>query len=107
VASAFPATLNAMTTPSSPDRQKVRVRRSPKLSAFVGMFAAIGFFGTLVVTGLFPSDPAVGFVALFAYFALYGMTGSIALGVLVWLALDARSRRRARELEMGREKNSN
>ena len=92
-----------MSTPASTDRQKVRVRRSPKLSAFVVVFGALGFFGTLIATGLFPSDPSIGFAALFAYFALYGITGSTALGVIVWLVLEAISRTRSKELDMGRE----
>ena len=66
----------------------------------------MGFFGTLIVTGLFPSDPSIGFVALFAYFALYGVTGAVALGLIVWLVLDLISRKRARELDMGRETNT-
>ncbi|MFT6973431.1 MAG: hypothetical protein ACJAV4_000660 [Pontimonas sp.] len=92
-----------MSTPEPVDRQKVRVRRSPKLSAFVAVFGLLGFFGTLILTGLFPSDPSIGFVALFAYFALYGVTGTIGLGMIVWLVLDLISRKRARELNMGRE----
>ena len=95
-----------MTTPEPADRQKVRVRRSPKLTAFVLVFGLLGFFGTLIVTGLFPSDPAIGFVALFAYFALYGVTGAVALGIIVWLVLDLISRKTARELDMGRETNT-
>ena len=92
-----------MSTTPPTDRQSVRVRRSPKLSAFVAVFTGIGFFGTLIVTGLFPSDPSVGFAALFAYFALYGITGSVAVGILLWLGLDALSRKKAREVEMERE----
>jgi hypothetical protein len=69
----------------------------------VGVFTAVGFFGTLIVTGLFPSDPSIGFTALFAYFALYGITGSVAVGIVLWLALDAISRKKAREAEMERE----
>jgi hypothetical protein len=89
-------------TPAS-DRQSVRVRRSPRLSAFAVVFTGIGFFATLIVTGLFPSDPSVGFAALFAYFALYGITGSVAVGILLWLGIDALSRKKAREVEMERE----
>ena len=94
-----------MAEDASPDRQSVRVRRSPKLSAFVGVSAAVGFFGTLIVTALFPADPSVGFGALFAYFSLYGITATVALGILVWLGLDARSRKRAQALQMEREQN--
>jgi hypothetical protein len=88
----------------SPNRQSVRVRRSPKLSAFVGVSSAVGFFGTLIVTALFPADPSVGFGALFAYFSLYGITASVALGILVWLGLEARSRKTAKAVEMERQR---
>lgn len=91
---------------TSHNRQSVRVRRSPKLSAFVGLSAAVGFFGTLIVTALFPSDPSVGFGALFAYFSLYGITASVALGILLWLGLEARSRKTAKAVEMEREQNA-
>jgi hypothetical protein len=78
----------------------VALRRSPRLRAFVLIFGVIGFFGTLIVTGLYPADPSVGFIALFAYFALYGVTASIFVGVLLWLVLDIRSRKRARIVQM-------
>jgi hypothetical protein len=86
-------------TPGNSTHQ-VALRRSPRLRAFVLIFAVIGFFGTLIATGLYPADPSVGFIALFAYFALYGVTASIFVGVLVWLVLDIRSRKRARVVLM-------
>ena len=45
---------------------------------------------------LFPSDPNVGFIALFAYFCLYGIPAGVVLGALVALILDRRSSKRAR-----------
>jgi hypothetical protein len=98
--------VTVMTEVPPEDRQRVSVRRSPRLSAFVLVFGVLGFFGTLVVTGLYPSDPSVGFATLFAYFALYGITGTIAVGIILWLLLDIRSRRRARNVDMGRETKS-
>lgn len=92
-----------MATPDSKNRQSVTLRRSPKLSAFVLVFAVIGFFATLAVTSVYDADPSVGFLALFAYFSLYGITGTVALGVLIWLALDLRSRRIAVTTTMARE----
>jgi hypothetical protein len=71
--------------------------------SFVVVFGALGIFGTAVVTSLYPADPSVGFLALFGYFALYGITASVTLGVLVWLLLDLRSRRRVRVVRMERE----
>lgn len=94
-----------MATKKSPESAKARLRRSPKFSAFVAVSAVVGFFITLILTSLFPADPSLGFAALFAYFALYGVTGTVALGVVLWLILDRRSRRTAVEVTMEREEN--
>jgi hypothetical protein len=40
---------------------------------------------------------------LFAYFSLYGITGSIAVGIVLWLILDLRSKRKVTEAVMARE----
>ena len=82
------------------------IRRSPRLAAFVVVFGVLGFVGTLVVTGLFQADPSIGFVALFAYFSLYGISGSIAVGIVLWLIMDMRSKRRLTEAVMAREPDS-
>lgn len=87
----------------TPEQREAQVRRSPRLLSFVVVFGALGIFGTAVVTGLYPADPSVGLLALFAYFALYGITASITFGVLVWLLLDARSRKRVTVVRMERE----
>ncbi len=92
-----------MAKDSPPDKHAVQLRRSPKLTAFVLVFGLLGFFATAIVTGLYPSDPAIGFIALFAYFALFGVSGSIALGVIVWLVIDVRSRKRATVVQMERQ----
>jgi hypothetical protein len=86
-----------------PQQREAQVRRSPRLMAFVVVFGALGIFGTAVVTSLYPADPSVGFLALFGYFALYGITVSVTLGVVIWLVLDVRSRRRVRIVRMERE----
>lgn len=83
--------------------QPAQLRRSPKLAPFVALSALIGFIGTAIVTSLFPSDPSLGFQALFAYFSLYGITGSVALGIVLWLVLDLRSRRGAVEVTLEQE----
>jgi hypothetical protein len=88
----------------TPPKQTAQLRRSPKLSAFVAVSGAMGFFVTLVLTGLYPADPSLGFGTLFAYFALYGITGTVALGILLWLFLDIRSRKRAREVTLEQDK---
>jgi hypothetical protein len=85
------------------NHREVEVRRSPRLASFVVVFGALGLFATAVATSLYPADPSVGFVALFGYFALYGMSVSVTLGVIVWLVLERRSRRRAKIIRMERE----
>jgi hypothetical protein len=92
-----------MATPSGDDTHEVQLRRSPKLVAFVLIFGLIGFFGTLIVTGLYPADPSIGFLALFGYFALFGVTASVGVGILLWLLLDLRSRKRAKTVRMKNE----
>ena len=87
-----------MATPPRDNSQKVTLRRSPRLSAFVVVSAVLGFFITLFLTGLYPSDPSVGFATLFAYFALYGITGTVGLGIVLWLIIDVRSRTRAQQV---------
>ena len=89
---------------SAPEpQQRVAVRRSPRLGAFIAVFGIVGFGVTLVVTGLYEVDPSIGFATLFAYFSLYGITGSIAVGIVLWLILDFRSKRRVREITMERD----
>lgn len=83
--------------------QSATLRRSPKLAAFVATSAVAGFFVTLIATSLFPADPTLGFGALFAYFALYGVTGCVTLGVVWWLLLERRSRRKAISVRMEKE----
>ena len=92
-----------MATEKPRREQTVTIRRSPRLAAFVVVFGVLGFVGTLVVTGLFQADPSIGFVALFAYFSLYGISGSIAVGIVLWLIMDMRSKRRLTEAVMARE----
>lgn len=89
-------------TPPDPS-QRVSIRRSPRLSAFVVVFGLIGFVGTLILTSLYDADPSLGFATLFAYFSLYGITGSIAVGIMLWLILDVRSKRKATEAVMARD----
>lgn len=89
---------------TTPDpSQRVSIRRSPRLSAFVVVFGLIGFVGTLILTSLYDVDPSLGFATLFAYFSLYGITGSIAVGIMLWLILDVRSKRKATEAVMARD----
>ncbi|GHF22305.1 potassium transporter Trk [Pseudolysinimonas yzui] len=75
---------------------EVSIRRAPRIGVFLAFGAMLGAVVTLVLTSLFPPDPAVGFLATFAYFCLYGIPAGIVLGGLVGLVLDALSRRRTR-----------
>jgi len=77
-----------------------QLRRSPKLSAFVAVSAVLGFLGTAVVTSLYPADPSLGFATVFAYFSLYGITGTVAIGIVLWLIIDIRSRKRALDVTL-------
>lgn len=75
---------------------EVSIRRAPKIGVFLIVGAMLGALVTLVLTSLFEPDPNVGFAASYAYFCLYGIPAGVALGALVALLLDWRSRRRAR-----------
>jgi hypothetical protein len=74
----------------------VRVRRAPKFGAFMVVGGGLGAIVTLILTSLFPSDPSVGFIALFAYFSLYGIPAGVVIGALIALILDRRSSKRAK-----------
>jgi len=52
---------------------------------------------------LFPVDPNIGFIPLFAYFCLFGIPAGVALGALLALILDRVSRRRSRDAVAERE----
>jgi MFS family permease len=77
------------------DDTRVSIRRAPKYSAFMIVGGGLGALITFIVTRLFPVDPLVGFWALFAYFALFGITAGVLVGGLLALLLDWRSRKRA------------
>lgn len=84
-------------------REQVRVRRAPKLPAFMVVGGALGFLGTLVATSLYPADGNVGFATLVAYFSLYGITIGVLLGAIIGVVLDRRSQRLARLVDADRE----
>lgn len=77
------------------ERTTVTIRRAPKLSVFVVAGALLGFLATLILTSLYPADPAVGFAASLGYFSLYGIPIGCAVGALIAIALDIRASRRA------------
>jgi hypothetical protein len=80
------------------DTQQATVRRAPKLGVFLLVGAGLGALVTLILTSLFPADPNVGFWASYAYFLIYGIPFGVVVAALVGLALDRRSRRRARTI---------
>jgi hypothetical protein len=81
---------------ASENLAEVRLRRAPRLPAFLLLGAIVGAIVTLLVTSLSDADPQVGFAASYGYFCLYGVPAGILLGALVGLALDRRSIHRAR-----------
>lgn len=84
------------------ERTTVSIRRAPRFSAFMVVGALLGLLGTLLVTALFPADPAVGFAATFGYFALFGVPTGAVLGALAAILLDRRATRRATEVVAGK-----
>lgn len=81
---------------------RVSVRRAPRYPRFIILGAGLGAVVTFIVTALFPVDPAVGFGALFGYFALVGVAVGAALGALAAVILDAVATRRAQQLDAER-----
>ena len=88
---------------SDPERSEVRIRRAPKLGVFLLVGAVVGSLATLILTSLFPADPAIGFAASFGYFLLFGAPAGAALGALVGLIIDRVSIARARTVTVERE----
>jgi len=78
-------------------------RRAPKFAPFAGLGIAFGLIGTIVATSLFPADPGVGFSVLVGYFSLFGVSAGLAIGIVWWLILDWRSKRRARQIRAERD----
>jgi hypothetical protein len=82
---------------------EVSIRRAPKIWVFLILGGTLGLLVTLVLTSLFPPDPAVGFVASFAYFCLYGIPAGVAFGALIGIVLDLISSRHARTVTVVRD----
>ena len=81
----------------------VKIRRAPKIGAFLVVGGLVGALVTLVLTAQFPVDPNVGFIPLFGYFCLFCIPAGVLLGALLALAFDRRSRKRSREVTAARE----
>ena len=87
----------------TPKGERVTVRRAPKFPAFMIVGGGIGAVVTFVLTALQPSDPAVGFGATFAYFALFGVSTGVVVGAVIALILDRRATKRATDATASRE----
>jgi hypothetical protein len=75
---------------------EVTVRRIPRYSRFLIIGAGLGAVVTFILTASFPSDPKVGFGALFGYFILFGVPAGAVIGAVVAILLDIGLTRRAR-----------
>lgn len=84
------------------ERTDVIIRRAPKFSAFVVVGALIGFLVTLVLTSLFPSDPAVGFTASLGFFSLFGIPIGAVIAAVIAIAVDRHATRHATKVIAGK-----
>ncbi len=84
------------------ERASVTIRRAPKFSVFMVVGALLGFLATLVLTSLYPADPAIGFAASLGYFSLFGIPLGVVLGAVTAIALDFRASRRAEPVIAGK-----
>lgn len=82
---------------------EVTIRRAPKIGVFLIVGALLGLLATLILTSLFEPDPAVGFLASFAYFCIFGIPAGVVLGAVVALVFDVVSTRRARTVTVERD----
>jgi len=89
-------------TQSEPTRSTVQaevtVRRIPRYPRFLILGAGLGAVVTFILTASFPSDPKVGFGALFGYFLIFGVPAGAVLGAVFAIVLDAGLNRRARSV---------
>lgn len=94
--------MNDVADAAEEERKTVTIRRAPKFSVFVIVGALIGFLVTLVLTSLYPSDPAVGFAASLGLFSLYGIPIGGFVGAALAILLDRRASRRATQVIAGK-----
>lgn len=74
------------------------MRRAPRARSFVLVGIAFGVIGVLAVASLFPPDPSLGAGLVSGYFLLWGVTVGLVAGLVVWLVVDRRSKKRAKEV---------
>jgi hypothetical protein len=84
-----------VTDESGAGRDEVRVRRAPKYSAFLTVGGGLGAIVAFVATAINKVDPEVGFLQMFLFLALFGVTFGMLLGGIVALVLDRSYSRRS------------
>lgn len=87
---------------ATPPTHRVSIRRAPRARAFVLVGIALGIIGVLVGSSFFPPDPALGPALVTGYFMLWGVVVGLTGGLIVWLIVDRRSKKLAREVTMER-----
>lgn len=73
-------------------KQKVTIRRAPKLTAFVSTGFLLGVGVAAVVSYGMPTDPAVGAGATFGFFAIMFSLVGMGVGAAIGLAIDRSTR---------------
>jgi hypothetical protein len=80
--------------PDALDHRVLVVRRAPKVQVFLIGGAVLGAIAALLVSVFGEANPEFTFGSTFGYFlVLFGIVG-VAVGALVWLVLDRRSKKR-------------
>jgi hypothetical protein len=77
------------------DRDEVRVRRAPKYSAFLALGGGIGAIVAFILTATRQVDPEVGFLQMFLFLGLFGVTIGMLLGGITALVFERSYARRA------------
>lgn len=78
--------------PASPEHREFRVRRAPRIGVFMAAGAVVGVLVALLVATFGERSPEFSLLSTFGFFAVtFGVAGA-ALGALVWLLVDRRSR---------------
>jgi hypothetical protein len=83
-----------VTDQDAADRDEVRVRRAPKYSAFLIVGGGLGAIVAFLATATNKVDPEVGFLQMFLFLGLFGVTFGMLLGGIAALAFDRLSVRR-------------
>jgi hypothetical protein len=84
-----------MTEQGGAEQDEVRVRRAPKYSAFLAVGGGLGAIVAFLATATNQVDPEVGFLQMFLFLGLFGVTFGMLLGGIVALVLDRRYSRRS------------